>query len=70
MPTHQSLSGATDDELWAVLETAASDGFVRALPRGLATPVGEGGVRLSGGERQRLALARAFLRTAPILVLD
>jgi ABC-type multidrug transport system fused ATPase/permease subunit len=43
---------------------------VRALPRGLETPVGEGGERLSGGEAQRLALARAWLKEAPVVVLD
>jgi ABC-type multidrug transport system fused ATPase/permease subunit len=43
---------------------------VRELPRGLETPVGEGGARLSGGEAQRVALARAFLKDAPVLVLD
>jgi ATP-binding cassette, subfamily C, bacterial CydD len=61
---------ASDGDLWDVLATVASDGFVRALPRGLSTQVGEGGVRLSGGERQRLALGRAVLRDAPILILD
>jgi ATP-binding cassette subfamily C protein CydD len=61
---------ASDAELWDALGSAASGGFVRALPQGLATPVGEGGVRLSGGERQRIALARAFLRDGPLLILD
>jgi ATP-binding cassette, subfamily C, bacterial CydD len=60
----------SDGELWDALTSAASDGFVRSLPQGLSTPVGEGGVRLSGGERQRIALARAFLRDAPLLILD
>jgi ATP-binding cassette subfamily C protein CydD len=62
--------GASEADLWAALAAAASDGFVRSLPKGLETPVGEGGVRLSGGERQRLALARAFLRDAPLVILD
>jgi ATP-binding cassette subfamily C protein CydD len=62
--------GASEADLWAALAAAASDGFVRSLPKGLQTPVGEGGVRLSGGERQRLALARAFLRDAPLVILD
>jgi ATP-binding cassette subfamily C protein CydD len=61
---------ASEADLWAALAAAASDGFVRSLPKGLETPVGEGGVRLSGGERQRLALARAFLRDAPLVILD
>jgi ABC-type transport system involved in cytochrome bd biosynthesis fused ATPase/permease subunit len=61
---------ATDAELWDVLEAACLDGVVRALPDGLDTWLGEQGLALSGGERQRLALARTYLREAPLLVLD
>lgn len=61
---------ATDDVLWAALEVAHLAGDVRAMPRGLATPVGERGLSLSGGQAQRLAIARAVLRDAPLLVLD
>ncbi|MCC6352538.1 MAG: ABC transporter ATP-binding protein [Verrucomicrobiae bacterium] len=62
--------GATDAELWEALRLACADEFVRALPAGLGEPVGERGGRLSGGERQRIAMARAFLKGAPMLLLD
>ncbi|WP_298725550.1 ABC transporter ATP-binding protein [uncultured Ferrovibrio sp.] len=61
---------ATDDEVLAAAEAASCRGFIDALPQGFDTIVGERGLKLSGGQRQRLALARAFLKDAPILVLD
>jgi len=62
--------GAGDDRLWAAAEAANAADFLRALPDGLDTYLGEGGARLSGGQRQRVAIARALLRDAPLLLLD
>ena len=61
---------ATDAEVIAAARKAYADEFIRALPEGYQTQVGERGDKVSGGQRQRVAIARAFLRNAPILILD
>lgn len=61
---------ATPEDLARALDQAALTDFVRTLPAGLATPVGERGMQLSGGQRQRISIARAFLKNAPVLILD
>ena len=63
-------AGATREQVLAAAVDAHADDFIRTLPNGYETIVGERGSLLSGGQKQRLALARAFLRNAPILILD
>jgi len=62
--------GASEREIAEALASSRLEPFVRSLPNGLDTPVGEQGSRISGGEAQRLSLARAFLKNAPLVVLD
>ena len=70
------MAYGVDDEdvdvnrVWNSLKVAQLDNFVKNLPNGLETKVGENGVRLSGGQRQRIAIARAFYRDTKFLVLD
>ena len=62
--------GATDEEVRAAAKAANCEEFIRRLPEGYDTPIGENGARLSGGERQRISIARALLKDAPIILLD
>lgn len=61
---------ANDDVIWQALKNACLDNFVKELPEGLETQIGERGILLSGGQKQRLAIARTFVKNAPIVILD
>ncbi len=61
---------ASEEVIWAALKNACLDQFVKELPNGLDTQIGERGILLSGGQKQRLAIARAFVKNAPIVILD
>jgi ATP-binding cassette subfamily B protein len=62
--------GASDNDVQAAAHAARCDDFIASLPHGMATIVGDRGTKLSGGQRQRIAIARAFLKSAPLLLLD
>jgi ABC-type multidrug transport system fused ATPase/permease subunit len=69
-PTTSAWPEASLDQIEWAADEACSVEFIEALPQGYDTLIGERGARLSGGQAQRLALARAFLRDAPLLILD
>lgn len=63
-------ANASEEVIWSALKNACLDQFVKELPNGLDTEIGERGILLSGGQKQRLAIARAFVKNAPIVILD